>query len=265
MQAENTFVVTPAGLVKCTGDARAVFADQPLRVLELIRLCACGEHDAEWDTFAAAMEACPRLAQVYPAGLRGDLQAILLSNCPQALAPVLEHGGLAGAGLRPPAPCLHPLARVPVTLLGRWWALLAFCRADKQEVVQKLGYTHRLLEDLASMDALYRAGVPQSRLELKRRIKAMEDFDVGQAAEAFAVLDPAWNRGRELWQQLLESGEPFWPRHLAAPLSSLLALGMPLGLAKKVQASLLDTVVEKPELNQYQLLLDLADGMARVL
>ena len=86
-----------------------------------------------------------------------------------------------------------------------------------------------------------------------------------QAARAFETLDPAWSRGRELWQQLLEKGEPFWPKHLAAPLSSLLALGMPLRLAQKVQAALLDAVVEKPELNQYQLLLDMADGLARVL
>ena len=147
MQPTDVFEITPAGLVKCVGDPRAVFAAQPLRVLEFVRLCACSGRDAQWDSFLAAMEACPQLAAVYPAGLRGDLQAILLSDCPQALAPVLEHGGLAGAGLRPPAPCLHPLARVPATLLGRWWALLTFCRADKKEVVQKLGYTNRLLED----------------------------------------------------------------------------------------------------------------------
>ena len=265
MQPTDVFEITPAGLVKCVGDPRAVFAAQPLRVLEFVRLCACSGRDAQWDSFLAAMEACPQLAAVYPAGLRGDLQAILLSDCPQALAPVLEHGGLAGAGLRPPAPCLHPLARVPATLLGRWWALLTFCRAEKEEVVQKLGYTNRLLEDLGRMDTLYRGGVPGDLPELKRRVKAMEDFDVDQAARAFETLDPAWSRGRELWQQLLEKGEPFWPKHLAAPLSSLLALGMPLRLAQKVQAALLDAVVEKPELNQYQLLLDMADGLARVL
>ena len=40
---------------------------------------------------------------------------------------------------------------------------------------------------------------------------------------------------------------------------------MPLRRAQKGQAALLDAVVEKPELNQYQLLLDMADGLARVL
>lgn len=248
------------GMLRCAD--REAFVRDPLLAAELVRLCAVKGCDAEWDTFAAAMDACEALAKLDARLLRGKVQAVLLSGRPQTLAPLYANGALAGAGLVPPAPCLHLLEKVPCGLLPRWWALLTLSRADKAAVCGAFGYAESLARDLEAMDELYRAGAPLDIKSLKKELRDMPPLDYGQVFGAFGALAPGWKPVQALWMQLRESGEAYTAAQLALPLSTLLSAGVPLKKAELVREKLLDAVIDCPRLNKYRTLLGLAEKMA---
>ena len=107
----------------CTGAPGPFFSDDPMRALQLVRLAAESGCAADWDCFSAAMDAAPALVHADPLAVRDELNRALTGQCPQALAPLVQAGGLRGVGIRGCA-CLHPLAQAPSGLLSRWWLFL---------------------------------------------------------------------------------------------------------------------------------------------
>ena len=113
------------GVLRCVmPDLVQYYREAPARVLALFVAAAAKGCPIEADTYMAAMAGLDGVRRL-PAGIfRNALQNILLSQRPEALAPLLAHGLLEPFGLKGTASCLHDLAQVPCTMETRWWLSL---------------------------------------------------------------------------------------------------------------------------------------------
>lgn len=248
----------------CTGAPGPFFSADPMRALQLIRLAAESGCAADWDCFSAAMEAAPALVHADPLAVRDELNRALTGPCPQALATLVQAGGLRGVGIRGCA-CLHPLAQAPSGLLSRWWLFLRLCGADAEQAARRMKLGQSFCQDYAHLDELFRAGPPADRLALKRRLAEGAPLPGDEMAALFGLLAPGWDRTAQLYRELLESREPFRVDQLAVTRAELLAGGVSARKAGKVLAMLLKVVVEQPELNVAPVLFQLGGSLARFL
>lgn len=248
----------------CTGAPGPFFSAEPMRALQLVRLAAESGCAADWDCFAAAMDAAPQLVHADPLAVRDELNRALTGPCPQALAPLVQAGGLRGVGIRGCA-CLHPLAQAPAGLLSRWWLFLRLCGADAEQAARRMKLGQSFCQDYARLDELFRAGPPADRLTLKRRLAEGAPLPGEEMAALFGLLAPGWDQVAVLYRELLASGEPFGTDQLAVTQAELMAEGVSARKAGKVLFLLLKVVVEQPELNVAPVLLQLGRSLARFL
>ena len=248
----------------CTGAPGPFFAEDPIRALQLIRLAAESGAAADWDCFAAAMDAAPRLVHADPLLVRDELNRALTGPCPQALAPLVQAGGLRGVGIRGCA-CLHPLAQAPSGLLSRWWLFLRLCGADAEQAARRMKLGQSFCQDYARLDELFQGGPPADRLALKRCLADGEPLPGDEMAALFGLLAPGWDPVAGLYRELVMSREPFRVEQLAVTRAELLAAGVSARKAGKVLTLLLKVVVEQPQLNVAPVLAQLGRSLARFL
>ena len=151
---------TEQGLVLRTrGDARELFEASPLHVLTLYVCCAMIGANIEADTYLAACDYAPRLSGVTPEKFVDGVQAVLMSEHPEMIAPLAAAGGFSHVGVGGPKRCLGPLSSVPANPAARWWAFLHLCGAD----VFRASRAMKMDERCAARSSYTRACSPMRR------------------------------------------------------------------------------------------------------
>lgn len=253
------------GVLRCVvPDLSKYYREAPARVLALFVAAAAKGCPVEADTYMAAMDNLDGVRRL-PAGIfRSALQNILLSQRPEAVAPLLNYGVLEPFGLKGPAPCLHLLNDVPCTMETRWWSLLHMLGANYAVVCGQLGFSDTFAGALSALDSLSTLKqLPAAVLELKELLCRLPEVDYPAAARTFALHDPRWNGQAELYDKLYRSGEPYRMRELAISTGQLAVLGIRDKKAAWVRQRLLEAVIKAPETNQYPALEMLARTLAQ--
>jgi tRNA nucleotidyltransferase (CCA-adding enzyme) len=73
-----------SGLIRCVGDARTRFSEDPLRILRMVRFGSAQGREIEPHTLAAATALIHELERVSVERIRHETEAILMSPCPAA-------------------------------------------------------------------------------------------------------------------------------------------------------------------------------------
>jgi hypothetical protein len=202
-----------------------------------------------------AEEICARMA------------GVLVSETPQALAPLLADGQLAAYGFAASAEsentpqALAPLAQIPPVPLLRWWALLHLTDAFLPRVRRAFGWDALFEKRLAQLDAWYNGGMPPTRDALKDRLQAQLPVAAEDAFAAFAAIAPDFAALPEEYAALLASGEPFRPQDVRISDAELMLEGVPRHKLNAVRQALLEAVLHAPELNVWPSLAALAREM----
>lgn len=250
---------TEQGLVLRTrGDARELFEASPLHVLTLYVCCAMIGANIEADTYLAACDYAPRLSGVTPEKFVDGVQAVLMSEHPEMIAPLAAAGGFSHVGVGGPKRCLGPLSSVPANPAARWWAFLHLCGADVFRASRAMKMDEKMCRTLIVYESLFAYAPPRSMLELKSRLGRLPKFDFNAAAQALSVFAPGWKDAAVLYQKLCESGEPYRISQLAVTAQELTAAGVPARKMKGVLSQLLSAVQRTPALNTHAALLALA-------
>ena len=250
---------TAQGLVLQTkGDPRAVFGEQPLRILTMYVCSAMIGANVEADTFLAACDLAPQLEQLPPEQLSSGVQAILMSEHPETAGPLAASGGLAHVGVGEPRRCLGPLCEVPREAASRWWTFFHLCGADVPRVACALKLDEALSRTLTIYQSLSACAPPADLLSLKVRLGRLPKFDFEAAARTFAVFQPAWADTVGLYQALCASGERYRLSQLAVTAPELTAAGVSGRRMRDVLSQLLAAVQRTPALNTPAALLALA-------
>lgn len=250
-------------ILKCKADPVAFFAN-PNHVLGLFGSAALLGAAVEADTYAAACEAAPAIAQLSKNAVRLAVEGILLSQNPEALAPIITASGLVTFGFKGDAPCLHEMKNVPAKPQARWWSLVHLTRADCGGVSLALGFETKLAKTLVLYQELFRLRrLPKDLLALKRFLSTKPKFDYHIATNTFAVFDERWNDQIALMDSLDKSCEPYRTEQLAITAPELVGAGVPKAKLAPVAKQLLSAVIQTPSLNVTPVLEGLAAGIVK--
>lgn len=259
-----------ARVLRCVGEPARRFQEDALRILRLFRFAGVLDFSIEPETEAAALVLADSLSTVSAPRVRGELTKALAGDKPSALAPLIAAGGLEHFALpadhliqQPNA--LTPLDAMPLYPLCRWWGLLHLTGADFKQAGAVFDFGKNFLRDLTQLEKLYAAGCPADRHALKLSLMDAVPCSPAIFFAAFAALDEQFSPAVRLYQELVDSGEPYRKEHLHITPAELLVEGVPNRKISKVQAALVKAVVDTPALNSYPTLTQMAKSLARVL
>ena len=248
--------------IRAVGVPEKRFAEDRLRILRAFRFAATLGFTIEPNTREAALANADKLGAVSSERVRAELQKALLGINPAALAPLAEAGGFAAFGIAKKTADLAALAKVPQSMLLRWWAFLYLCNASADEVCARLHFSHGFLRDIKRISQLFRAPQPATMPALKMLLRGGVPADYLQIARTFAALgkEEGLQQQQQLYGLLLQSKEPYAVSMLALGGDALLANGFRGKQIGQTLNLLLDAVIQEPSLNRYKTLLALANS-----
>lgn len=249
--------------IRCVGNPELRFSEDALRMFRALRFSARLGFTIEYET-CTAIESCAHLAsELAPERVRDELEKILLSPRPETLGVAITFGLLnkyiSGSGWSNPN--FADITSMPRKPLTRWVAFSI--------MLQKYGYipsAHDFLESLrldgrtlrccAHAEQMLKNELPTDTLGWKRLLNQYGVDSVTCAVDAFSVI-LGLDCGKEL-KAVLKSGECFSLKHLAVTGDDLLSLGLKGPELGEMLKFLLDYVMEYPDNNKREILLELA-------
>lgn len=274
----NAIAVSPDGLVsdpydgvkdikdrviRCVGDPRLRFTEDALRMFRALRFSARLGFTIEYET-CAAIEACaPLAASLAPERVRDELEKILLTPRPETMSAAISFGLLKsfipGAGWK--TPDFAAISRLPKKALSRWAVFSIMLEKygyipSVYDFLESLRLDGRTLRCCTAAAEILKNPAPDTRLGWKRLLNRYGVDTVNCAVAAYAAIFGE-DHEKEL-RCILKSGECFSLKHLAVNGEDLLNLGLRGPELGEMLKFLLDYVMEYPEKNRRELLLQLA-------
>ena len=251
------------GVLYAKGDVDAAFAKNGMHILRLFCLAAKEGLAVECDTLCAALRYADAICALPPYPVRDALQEILLSQSPEALGPLLAAGALLPYGIGQPCACTSSLARLPCTMLARWWGVLRITRAHSTALCEKLCFHPSFAQDLQALDTFAQSPPPQNGTQLKIRLAAADFKDEREAIAAVAAMGKEFAAVLPLHEALLACGEPYRTAQLAIGKAALCTLGFAENAQAQVLWELQLAVIRAPALNNVFTLTALAKHMRK--
>lgn len=256
------------GVIRCVGNPIDRFREDALRILRAIRFSAQLGFEIEEKTRAAIGVIAPNLTRVSKERIQAELTKLLLSRNPEKIREVYQTGisryiSEAFHGVDMEHLCIP--SALPSEKAVRWSAFLK--NEDRESVMQ-------VLKDLKLDNATIAASVlltqwisreiPEDKVQIRRAMSQMEPelFDRLLLLKGF-LGDKKAERLGELAGEIRASGDCINLKSLAVTGKDLLEHGMKPGKqVGAVLSGLLDNVLEHPEQNQKEVLLQQVFGNA---
>lgn len=253
-----------AGLIRCVGEPEKRFGEDALRMFRALRFSARLGFEIEEKT-AAAISAQSRLT----AGLSAErvcceLEAILMSNRPELLSDVVAFGLLDSYTLiERPVVNTKRIGELPKNKLMRWAGFCALLESE-QAIASAESFLRALKLDRHTINHVPRGvtltanrGLPETGAGWKR-LAAEYGLDTAYCAAAASDTLTAHRSAIRALKAVLKSGECFTRGRLAVTGDDLVVLGLRGVEVGQTLRLLLDHVIERPEDNRRDTLLEMA-------
>lgn len=254
------------GLIRCVGEPERRFEEDALRMFRALRFSARLSFSVEEETMAAIFRKAPLAAALSAERVRDEIEKMLLTKEPEILTTVIEAGLLdryllhRGEEL---LPRLQRLRALPRKAMPRWAALCAVLERNgmivsPESFLSALRLDGRTIRCCGDCCELLHTEPPQSAKAWK---KLLNRYGVDTASCAAACSDALrGGKCRDALRAVLKSGECFSVRHLAVTGDDLIELGLRGRELGEMLDFLLDYVMDYPENNRRELLLQLVSG-----
>lgn len=274
----NAIAISPDGLVsdpydgasdiknrviRCVGEPKLRFTEDALRMFRALRFSARLGFTIEYETCCAIEECAPLASALAPERVREELEKILLTTRPETLSAAISFGllksYLPGAGWR--TPDFSVINTVPKKALTRWAVFSIMLEKygyipNVGDFLEALRLDGRTIRCCCAAAEILKSPAPDTRLGWKKLLNRYGVDSVSCAVSAYAAIFGE-DHDREL-RCILKSGECFSLKHLAVNGEDLLNLGLKGPELGEMLKFLLDYVMEYPEKNKRELLLQLA-------
>lgn len=250
-------------IIRCVGGPKQRFTEDALRMFRALRFSARLGFTIEYDT-CEAIEVCAHLAaELAPERVRDEIEKILLTPRPETMSAAISFGlmkrYISGSGWK--TPNFADLSTLPRKPLTRWVAFGIMLRKygyipSAQDFLAALRLDGRTQRCCADADMMLSEGLPEDTLGWKKLLNRYGVDSVSCAVQAAAVI-MGIDREKEL-KAVLKSGECFSLKHLAVTGDDLLSLGLKGPELGEMLKFLLDYVMEYPDNNRREILLELA-------
>lgn len=250
-------------VIRCVGDPKMRFSEDALRMLRALRFSARLGFTIDYETCSAIEECAALCSELAPERVREELEKILLTDRTDTLGVAISMGLLSRyiCGNGQPAPNFSVLADTHRKAASRWiaFAVMLYKYGYVQSAhcfLESLRLDNRTLRLCRHTEEMLKAEPPCDALGWKRLLSAYGVDSVSCAVETYRAVFGI-DCEKEL-KAVLKSKECFSLKHLAISGDDLLALGLKGQELGEMLKFLLDYVMEYPDNNRREILIDLA-------
>lgn len=245
------------GVIRCVGNAVERFTEDALRVLRAIRLSAQLDFTIEPSTREAIELLAPGIAKVSKERIQAELSKILQSAHPRRLKDVYQTGI---SNYISPAFAAIPWERIrippslPPVKYVRWAAFLRLVSPEEAVAVLKdLKLDNDTIAKVKTLVAWSGAVLPPEPAAIRKAMSRMEP----EVWDFLIVLNECGAGIRELTDGIRRRGDCLRLKDLAVNGQDLIAAGIKPGKEiGMILERMLDGVLENPEVNQKEILIN---------
>ena len=244
-------------LIRCVGNPVERFEEDALRILRAIRFSAQLDFSIEKETCSAVMRIAPNLSKVSKERIQAELTSLLQSGHPEKIKKVYEMGisqYISPAFSQVPWQSFQVPDSLSSEKYVRWGAFLRMAGPDM--AVQVLKELKMDLDTISRVRVLAAWADREVKAEAEEVRRAMSRM-LPEVWDVLAELNGYGERVRCLTEEIRDRGDCLDLKHLAVNGQDLIAVGIRPG--KEIGRSLeelLDRVLENPERNQKEVLLE---------
>lgn len=249
--------------IRCVGKPEVRFTEDALRMFRALRFSARLGFTIEYNTLNA-IEQCASLAsELAPERVRDEVEKILLTTRPETMSAAISFGlmkkYISGSGWK--MPNFADIAALPRKALPRWVAFSIMLRKygyipSAHDFLAQLRLDGHTIRCCADAEVLLSMEPPKDSLGWKRYLSRYGVDTVTCAAQTYGVIFGV-DCESEL-RTVLKSGECFSLKHLAVTGDDLLSIGLKGPELGEMLKFLLEYVMEYPDNNRREILLELA-------
>ena len=244
-------------LIRCVGNPVERFEEDALRILRAIRFSAQLDFSIEKETCSAVMRIAPNLSKVSKERIQAELTSLLQSGHPEKIKKVYEMGisqYISPAFSQVPWQSFQVPDSLSSEKYVRGGAFLRMAGPDM--AVQVLKELKMDLDTISRVRVLAAWADREVKAEAEEVRRAMSRM-LPEVWDVLAELNGYGERVRCLTEEIRDRGDCLDLKHLAVNGQDLIAVGIRPGkeMGRSLE-ELLDRVLENPERNQKEVLLE---------
>ena len=242
-----------AKVIRCVGDAERRFNEDALRIMRAFRFAATLGFDIEESTLNAALLCADNLKNISVERIRDELIKTAISPAPERINPLLKSGALGFLRLHA-SPLLAKVASLPDDTETRFSAFLEVCGRDALDRLKLPTRQKRVIRAVFNLLDCFPA--PEKNA-VKR---AMSTFSAKVFLIAAEIGENVYGKSSEyiaLFFEIAERKEPYRVSDLEVNGRDLISAGIPKAEIGDELKRLLESVIDDPEINTKERLLEL--------
>ena len=262
-------------VVRCVGCAKDRFTEDALRILRAVRFAAQLDFVIEDETYKAIAEIAPNLVHVSKERIQVELTKLLLSDHPEKIwmvdatgiaeyvtpgfTEVFERELESRSSRDPLKECWAGIAALPADKSHRWAGFLRHMTAEQAvKILRGLKLDNDTIGNVKNMITAFQAPLAVDKVEIRRLLSRVTEYQFLGAMQLKKLDGDETVPGiLRLFEEIKEAGDCVSLKQLAVNGGDLLAKGLEKG--KQIGDGLmylLNLVLEKPELNKKDILLE---------
>jgi len=262
-------------VIRCVGCAKDRFTEDALRILRAVRFAAQLDFVIEDETYKAIAEIAPNLVHVSKERIQVELTKLLLSDHPEKIwmvdatgiaeyvtpgfTEVFERELESRNFMDPLKECWAGIAALPADKSHRWAGFLRHMTAEQAvKILRGLKLDNDTIGNVKNMITAFQAPLAVDKVEIRRLLSRVTEYQFLGAMQLKKLDGDETVPGiLRLFEEIKESGDCVSLKQLAVNGGDLLAKGLVKG--KQIGDGLmylLNLVLEKPELNKKDILLE---------
>ena len=262
-------------VIRCVGCAKDRFTEDALRILRAVRFAAQLDFVIEDETYKAIAEIAPNLVHVSKERIQVELTKLLLSDHPEKIwmvdatgiaeyvtpgfTEVFERELESRSSRDPLKECWAGIAALPADKSHRWAGFLRHMTAEQAvKILRGLKLDNDTIGNVKNMITAFQAPLAVDKVEIRRLLSRVTEYQFLGAMQLKKLDGDETVPGiLRLFEEIEEAGDCVSLKQLAVNGGDLLAKGLEKG--KQIGDGLmylLNLVLEKPELNKKDILLE---------
>ncbi|MDO4609007.1 MAG: CCA tRNA nucleotidyltransferase [Clostridia bacterium] len=243
-------------LLRAVGDPKIRFNEDALRILRLFRFASTLGFEIESKTFDAAIDCAPLLKNISAERIFTELQKTAIGKKPDVLRPLLCTGALDGYALK--ATDLTVIQNLENKPLLRTFALFNLCSNNLTHTLDALKCSNSFKDYCIKMQYFISKIIDPDKISLKRALGFADNNIVNDVLiyyrDAFCIDITQYTA---LLKEITDKCEPYKISQLDISGSDIKALGFDGKAVGERLEFLLDKVIQSPDLNNRQNLINL--------
>lgn len=262
-------------VIRCVGCAKDRFTEDALRILRAVRFAAQLDFVIEDETYKAIAEIAPNLVHVSKERIQVELTKLLLSDHPEKIW-MVDATGIAeyvtpgftevfkrelerGSFREQLKECWAGIAALPADKSHRWAGFLRHMTPEQAvKILRGLKLDNDTIGNVKNMISAFQAPLLVDKVEIRRLLSRVTEYQFLGAMQLKKLDgDHTVPEILRLFEEIKEAGDCVSLKQLAVNGGDLLAKGLEKG--KQIGDGLmylLNLVLEKPELNKKDILLE---------